>query len=601
MIARQARQLIVFQRTANFSIPAWNEPLKPEVEQAWKNRYHEYRGRARDVGTLYEFSDKAASQASHADRQHEYERRWNKGGVNFVHAFNDTMLEQASNDAIADFVRAKIRAIVKDAEVAESLCPNDHPLGSKRICVDTGYYGVYNRDNVKLVDLKKTPIEEVNRTGVRTKAAHYELDALVCATGYDALTGALLGIDLRGRDGVTIQQKWADGPRTYLGLMTQQFPNLFVITGAGSPSVLVNMVVGIEHHVEWICDCLQYLRDRGLARIEATKEAEDHWVLHVNAAGRPDAVPQGQLVVPWRQRARQAARVHALRLEDRHLPAGVPGNRGRRVSWIRHCQGAGARNAMSPERYLRTFDLIGLLVRRNEGLRLTEIKDALDLPASSLHNMLQTMAAAEVVTVSDDLRYSVGPRVVGIALATVNSLDVRTLARRPLQELAKAIGDDVYLGMSMGRRVFYVDRCAGTQRVSLDIRLGEPVHLHCTATGKLFAAFDPKLASRALAGPLKKLTPNTITDARELEQEYERIRSRGYAKSDEEGIEGVVGYAVPILQAHGTLAAAVHVSVIGHRATKSHERKLIQAARDCAGQVERGLGHVQRPTAAARP
>jgi DNA-binding IclR family transcriptional regulator len=255
---------------------------------------------------------------------------------------------------------------------------------------------------------------------------------------------------------------------------------------------------------------------------------------------------------------------------------------------------------VSPERYLRTFDIIGLLVRHKDGLRLTEIKDALDLPLSSLHNMLQTMVAAEVVTVTDDLRYSVGPRVVGISLATVNALDVRTLARRPLQELAKDIGDDVYLGMSMGRRVFYVDRCAGTQRVSLDIRLGEPLHLHGTATGKLFAAFDPKLASRALASPLRKLTPNTITDARELEQEYERIRNRGYSKSDEEAVEGVVGYAVPIVQATGTLAAAIHVSVIGRRATKSHERKLIHAARDCAGQVERSLGNTHKPAAETR-
>ena len=247
---------------------------------------------------------------------------------------------------------------------------------------------------------------------------------------------------------------------------------------------------------------------------------------------------------------------------------------------------------MSPERYLRTFDVIGLLVRHKDGLRLTEIRDALNLPVSSLHNMLQTMVAAEVVTVSEDLRYSVGPRVVGIALATVNSLDVRTLARRPLQDLAKDIGDDVYLAMSLGRRVFYVDRCPGTQRVSLDIRLGEPLHLHGTATGKLFAALDPKLASRALAGPLKKLTANTITDAQALAQEYERIRTRGYATSEEEAVAGVVGYAIPILQPTGALAAAIHVSVIGRRATKAHERKLIVAARDCASQVQRGLGHV---------
>lgn len=245
---------------------------------------------------------------------------------------------------------------------------------------------------------------------------------------------------------------------------------------------------------------------------------------------------------------------------------------------------------MSPDRYLRSFHVIGLLVEHRDGLRLTEIKEALKLPVSSLHNMLQTMVAAEVVTVSADLRYSVGPRMVRTALATVNSLDVRNLARRPLQELAKEIGDDVYLGMSMGTRVFYVDRCLGTQRISLDIRLGEPLYLHGTATGKLFAAFDPKIESRALVGPLRRLTPNTITNSGDLTQEYQWIRKRGYAKSEQEAMEGVVGYAVPILESSGALAAAIHVSVISSRASKSHERKVIESARDCARQVQRSLG-----------
>jgi DNA-binding IclR family transcriptional regulator len=255
---------------------------------------------------------------------------------------------------------------------------------------------------------------------------------------------------------------------------------------------------------------------------------------------------------------------------------------------------------MKPDRYLRTFDIVDLLTRHQDGLRLTEIKESLKLPVSSLHNILQTMVAAEVLSVTDDLRYSVGPRMVGVALATVSSLDVRTLARRHLQDLAKDVGDDVYLGMTMGRRVFYVDRCAGTQRISLDIRLGEPLHLHGTATGKLFAAFDAKLAARALSGPLRKLTPNTIVDARDLAAEYERIRNRGYAKSEEEAVEGVVGYAIPILQAGGALAAAIHVSVIGQRATKAHERKLIRSARECASQVERSLGHVNKSASEMR-
>ena len=290
-IAPLAKELVVFQRTANFSIPAWNETLQPEVQQAWKKVYREHRLRAREVGTLYEFSENGAAQVSPQAQATEYQRRWDKGGVNFVHAFNDLMVNKASNDTIADFVRARIRATVKDPVVAESLCPTDHPLGSKRICVDTGYYATYNRANVTLVDLKKTPITEVTASGIRTGDVTHELDALVCATGYDALTGAVLNIDIRGRDGQTLKDKWANGPRTFLGLMTAGFPNMFIVTGAGSPSVLVNMVVGIEHHVEWISDCLTYLAAHDMATIEATVAAEDGWVGHVNAAADRTLLP----------------------------------------------------------------------------------------------------------------------------------------------------------------------------------------------------------------------------------------------------------------------------------------------------------------------
>ena len=290
-IARQAGQLVVFQRTANFSIPAWNGPLPDDVQQAWKAHYRDHRARARELGTLYEFSSKAASQVDPQERSREYQRRWDKGGVNFVHAFNDLMVDKRSNDSIAEFVRARIRDVVQDPAVAEALSPIDHPLGSKRICVDTGYYETYNRANVQLVDLKKTPIREVTATTVRTREAVYELDALVCATGYDALTGAVLQIDIRGRDGQSLRDKWAAGPRTYLGLMTSGFPNMFIITGAGSPSVLVNMVVGIEQHVEWICDCLTYMRNRDLVTIDASRAAEDRWVEHVNQAANKTLFP----------------------------------------------------------------------------------------------------------------------------------------------------------------------------------------------------------------------------------------------------------------------------------------------------------------------
>lgn len=246
---------------------------------------------------------------------------------------------------------------------------------------------------------------------------------------------------------------------------------------------------------------------------------------------------------------------------------------------------------MSPERYLRTFHILKLLAQRNTPLRLTEIRQALDLPVSSLHNILQTMVSAEVVTVDGELRYALGPRTVSLALKTVQSLDLRTVARRPLQELARDIGDDAYLGLRVGRQVIYADRVLGTQRISLDIRLGERLMLHSTATGKLFAAFDEQLAAQVLAGKLARLTVNTITDPQQLQQEYARIRAAGYSKSDREGMEGVVGYAVPIRDGSGSVVAAVHVSVLAGRATRAHERALLPAARSCAAQIERQLGH----------
>ncbi len=255
---------------------------------------------------------------------------------------------------------------------------------------------------------------------------------------------------------------------------------------------------------------------------------------------------------------------------------------------------------MNPERYLRTFDILNLLIKHKEGLRLTDIRQALQLPVSSLHNTLQTMVSADVVSVDDDLRYSVGPRTVALALRTVQSLDVSTLARRPLQDLAKEIGDDVYLGLRLGKRVMYADRILGTQRISLDIRLGEPLLLHSTATGKLFAAYDEKLAAQVLADKLPRLTASTITDPRELEREYGRIRTAAYSKSNGESFDGVIGYAVPVHDSSGGLAAAVHVSVMTTRATRAHERKLLSSARRCAEQIEKALGNY-RAVPSARP
>ena len=293
IIARQAKHLFVFQRTPNYSMPAHNAPLDRHYERRVKATYADFRRQAREsrVGFVVERSGDSALAVSADEREREYEKRWQRGGLGFSAAYSDILLSKEANDSAAEFFRKKIRAIVKDPTVAAALTPTDYPLGTKRLCVDTDYYATFNRDNVTLVDLRKTPLESITPRGVRTRDAEYEVDRLVFATGFDAMTGALLKIDIRGRAGLTLREKWAAGPRTYLGLTVAGFPNLFTITGPGSPSVLSNMIVSIEQHVDWIADCLVHLRARGQARIEATVEAEDAWVAHVNEVGHMTLYP----------------------------------------------------------------------------------------------------------------------------------------------------------------------------------------------------------------------------------------------------------------------------------------------------------------------
>ena len=283
-IASQAAEVVVFQRTPNFSIPAWNRPLPLPEQAAWKANYAEHRKKAKTTrsGILYDYSEYASADVSDAERQQEYERRWAKGGANYTHAFNDIYSNQKANDEAAEFVRNKIRATVKDPLVAEKLAPKDHAIGTKRICVDTDFYDTFNLPHVSLVDLKETPIEAIVQDGIRTPADIYALDSIVFATGYDAVTGSLDRIDIRGKNGLALKDKWVGGPRTYLGLMTAGFPNLFFITGPGSPSVLTNVVMAIEQHVEWIAECLSYMGANKLAIAEPTAQAEDEWVAHVN-------------------------------------------------------------------------------------------------------------------------------------------------------------------------------------------------------------------------------------------------------------------------------------------------------------------------------
>ena len=294
VIARQARHLTVFQRTPNYSVPAQNRPMTPEYERAWKENYPERRRRAMAVrnAILYTLNDKSALDAGEEERQREYEARWEAGGIPFMAAFNDLILNRQANDTAADFVRAKIRSIVRDPAVAEQLTPRDYPIGTKRICVDTDYFDTFNRNNVTLVDVRNVPIEAIIPDGLRTRDASYRLDSIVFATGFDAMTGALLAMEITGRGGRSLREKWAAGPLTYLGLMTAGFPNMFMITGPGSPSVLTNMIVSIEQHVDWIAACLAQLRSRNVATIEAAVEAEDAWVAHVREVGERTLYPQ---------------------------------------------------------------------------------------------------------------------------------------------------------------------------------------------------------------------------------------------------------------------------------------------------------------------
>ncbi|WP_066469564.1 NAD(P)/FAD-dependent oxidoreductase [Bosea sp. WAO] len=295
LIAAQAKQLTVFQRTPNFSVPARNWAMTEAYEQSWKSDYAGLRRRAREEtrsGTIYEFSDKGALAVDAEAREREYERRWQKGGANFMHAFNDILVDKAANDTAADFVRNKIRQSVTDPRTAEALLPHDHPLGAKRICVDTDYYETFNRGNVALVDVREAPIEGLTAAGLRVGGRDYAFDAIVFATGFDAMTGALDAIDIRGCDGSSLKQAWSAGPRSYLGLMSAGFPNLFTITGPGSPSVLSNVIVSIEQHVDWIADCLAHLRRNGLNRIEADRQAQEDWVTHVNEVAHRTLYPQ---------------------------------------------------------------------------------------------------------------------------------------------------------------------------------------------------------------------------------------------------------------------------------------------------------------------
>ena len=284
VIAEQAADLTVFQRTPAYSLPARNRELRPDEITEMKENYRTYRQAQKEsgFGVPTPVPTKSALEVSEAERHARYEEAWESGSlVNLLTTYTDLAVDQEANDTAKRFIHGKIREVVEDPQTAADLCP-EYPVGTKRPCLDTSYYETYNRPDVHLVNLQREPLVEVTEKGVRTAAEEYVFDAIVYATGFDAMTGSLTDVDIRGRGGASLKETWSAGPRTYLGIGSAGFPNLFMITGPGSPSVLSNMIVSIEQHVDWVCDAIEHLRQQGLATIEPSQQAQDDWVDHVN-------------------------------------------------------------------------------------------------------------------------------------------------------------------------------------------------------------------------------------------------------------------------------------------------------------------------------
>ncbi len=294
IIAAQADHLTVFQRTPNFSLPAGNSPTDTKFIAELKSDYSTYRQAAKEsfFGVPVAVTEELALAAKPAEREAKYRAGWDSGTlIGILGAYADLLFDKEANDTAADFVRQKIREKVNDPELAELLCPDDYPIGTKRPCLDTGYYETFNRDNVRLIDLRKTPLESMDESGVRTSDEHFDFDVVVYATGFDAMTGAVTRVGIRGRGGKALADVWADGPQNYLGLCVAGFPNFYVVTGPGSPSVLSNMMVSIEQHIDWISELMKHMRDNDKTTVEPTIEAQREWVDHVREAGDATLYP----------------------------------------------------------------------------------------------------------------------------------------------------------------------------------------------------------------------------------------------------------------------------------------------------------------------
>ena len=295
IVAREADHLTVFQRTPNFSVPATNASLSDERDAEVKAAYSTRREAARNspTGLSVPINKQSALDVTDEDRQASYEHAWTRAGFGFGLTYYDILRDQRANDTAADFIRSKIASIVQDPDTRDRLTPRDFPFAAKRPSVDSGYFETFNRDNVTLADLRADPIQDVTAAGIRTRdGAVHELDMIVFATGFDALTGSLLRPEIVGRGGRTLRQKWSTGPATYLGVMVSEFPNLFIIAGPGSPSLLSNVLLSTEQHVDWIADLLTHLCKQGLDAVEPTAAAETGWVEHVNERAQETLYPR---------------------------------------------------------------------------------------------------------------------------------------------------------------------------------------------------------------------------------------------------------------------------------------------------------------------
>ncbi|HEY4344290.1 MAG TPA: NAD(P)/FAD-dependent oxidoreductase [Parvibaculum sp.] len=295
LIAKQAKHLTVFQRTANFTLPAGNRPLNEDELRKTKETLIEDRQRARTTNggiICFEYNETPSEEMTPEERYRELDSRWHMGGFAFLGAYADLMATQEANHIAAEYARSEMRKVIKNPAIVDLLLPDDHPVGVKRLCLDTNYLETFNEPHVDIVDVRAAPIEKITAKGVVSGGKEYEVDAIVFATGFDAMTGAILGVDIIGRRGEKLRDKWAAGPRTYLGLGSAGFPNLFFITGPGSPSVLSNMIVSIEQHVDWISDCIGRLTAGNIRSIEASRDAEDEWVAHVNEVASGTLYPQ---------------------------------------------------------------------------------------------------------------------------------------------------------------------------------------------------------------------------------------------------------------------------------------------------------------------